>query len=285
MARRASAVLAAAFALTLSACAPPAPDPTELRVSAIPDQAPDRVREQHRALVDRVCTLAGVSCRWVPAPSYESLVDSIGRGEVDLAYLGGVTFAQAYRRHGAVPLAMRDVDFRFTSVVVVRRDDPASTLRGLAGRSFSFGARSSTSGHFMLRRRLAEAGVEPERDFAAVSFSGNHDATMRAVSEGRADGGGLNASVFYRRLLGGDPVAAHLRVLWQSLPYTDYVWAARAALSPALRTRLTDAFLDLTPALAADAEALHAEGAAGYVPAYPEDFDEVLGVVRSRGEL
>ncbi len=287
IARRAGAGLAAACAFALTACGPSprSPAPTELRVSAIPDQAPERVREQHQALIDRVCALAGVSCRWVAASSYESLVDDIGRGAVDLAYFGGVTFAQAHHRHGVVPLAMRDIDSRFTSLVVVRRDDPATTLHSLSGRRFSFGAHSSTSGHFMLRRRLALAGIEPERDFASVLFSDNHDATMRAVAEGRVDGGGVNASVFYRRLLGGDPVAAQLRVLWQSLPYVDYVWAARGALSPALRSRLTDAFLDLAPASATDAEALRAESAAGYVPAYPADFDEVRRVLQSQGQL
>lgn len=285
--RSLGAVLGASLVLVLTGCGPTpsAVDPAELRVSAIPDQSPERVREQHRALVDRVCLLAKVPCRWVPAESYESLVDAIGRGEIDLAYFGGVTFAQAQHRHGVLPLAMRDIDTSFTSLVVVRRDDPVATLQQLAGRRFAFGARSSTSGHFMLRRRLVQAGVEPERDFASVTFSGNHDATLRAVAEGQVDAGGVNATVFYRRLLAGDAVALQLRVIWQSMPYADYVWAARAALSPDLRTRLTDAFLDLSPARPADAEALRAEGAAGYVPAYAEDFDEVLRVVQSQGGL
>jgi phosphonate transport system substrate-binding protein len=95
----------------------------------------------------------------------------------------------------------------------------------------------------------------------------------------------VNAIVFYRRMAAGDPAASALRVLWQTPPFTDYVWAARAALSAPLRQRLVDAFLDLDIASEADRAALRAEGAGGFVPAFPEDFEEVLAVLRAQGKL
>lgn len=272
-----------AFAVLAGCQPPPAADPPTLRISAIPDQAPERVRQQHEALVERVCATASLSCQWVPADSYEALVERFGRGEVDLAYFGAVTFVQAQHRHGALPLAMRDIDFRFTSVVVVRRDDPAAGLADLRRRPFAFGSRQSTSGHFMARHMLGREGVVPERDFAEVFFSGNHDATLRAVAEGRVDAGAVNATVYYQRLVAGDPAATSLRVLWQTPPYADYVWALRPQLSAGLRERLADAFLDL--GRPEDREALEREGAAGYVPAFPQDFDEVREVVRAQGQL
>jgi phosphonate transport system substrate-binding protein len=272
-----------AFAV-LTGCQPPAvPDPPTLRVSAIPDQAPERVRQQHAALIERVCAMAGVPCQWVPAENYDTLVDRFGRGEVDLAYFGAVTFVQAHHRHQAVPVAMRDIDFRFTSVIVVRRDDPATGLGDLQRRPFAFGNRHSTSGHFMARHMLGREGLVPERDFAEVFYSGNHDATIEAVAGGRVDAGAVNATVYYQRFVAGHPAASAVRVLWQTPPYADYVWALRPQLSAGLRERLADAFLDL--GRPEDREALEREGAAGFVPAFPEDFDEVRDVVRAQGQL
>lgn len=272
--------------LGLAGCtqAPP-PDPDVLRFSAIPDQPTRQVIQQHEALMNRLCATIRRSCRWVAAESYESLVERLGRGEVDVAYFGGVTFAQAHVRHGAVPLAMRDIDFRFTSVIVVRKDAQAHDLDGLKQVRFSFGNRSSTSGHLMARQRLLDQGVIPERYFASVAFTTDHDATLRAVASRDADAGCVNASVFYRRVAAGDPAAALLRVVWQTPPFTDYVWAGRRELSASLRQELIDAFLDLDTSTDTDRSALRAEGATGFVPAYASDFDEVRAVLRSQGLL
>ncbi|HKX93105.1 MAG TPA: phosphate/phosphite/phosphonate ABC transporter substrate-binding protein [Methylibium sp.] len=261
------------------------PDPAVLRVSALPDQTPERVRAQHERLVDQVCALAQLRCVWTPVPSYEALVDRIGDGSVDLAYFGGVTFAQAAHRHQAQPLAMRDVDFRFTSVILVRHDHRARTLADLRQASLAFGNRNSTSGHFMVRQRLEQQGIAPEAYFSSVDYRGTHDATMQAVAAGEVAAGAVNALVFYQRLLADDPAARELRVVWQTPPYADYVWGTRQGLSTALRQRLADAFLDLDLTVPAHRAALDGEGAAGYVPAFPSDFDEVRAIVGAHGRL
>jgi phosphonate transport system substrate-binding protein len=279
-------IVMSALAAALSACrSPEPPAPGELRVSAVPDQSPEYVRRQHEALIDVVCGLARVQCKWQPARSYEELVAQIGRREVDVAFLGGVTFVQAEARHQAVPLAMRDIDYRFRSVVLVPDRDPARALSDLKGRRFAFGSRSSTSGHFMGRHLLRSSGIEAERDFASVVFSGSHDETMRLISTGQVDAGVVNASMYYRRVVDGDPIASSLRVLWHSPTYVDYVWAARGDLPAALRERLIDAFLDLDRTVPSHAEALARERAAGFVPAFATDFDEVRAVVHADGGL
>lgn len=273
-------LLALTIVLAAVACTgPEVADPPVLRVSAIPDQSAEKVRWQHAPLIERVCERARVQCRWVDASSYESLVDAVGAGDVDLAYFGGVTFAQARERHGAVPVAMRDVDLRFTSVVLVRKDSPARTLADIRGRAFSFANRSSTSGHHMLRHRLAHEGVLPERYFSSVSYAPTHDAAMDLLHSGEVDAVGVNASIYYDRLIGGEPRATALRVVWQSAPYVDYVWATRRGLSTDLRARLLDAFLDLDRGVAPDRIALQRESAGGFVPAFPSDFDEMRAVL------
>jgi phosphonate transport system substrate-binding protein len=221
----------------------------------------------------------------VPTDSYEALVASFGRGEVDVAYFGAVTFAQAMQRHGAVPLAMRDIDFRFTSVIVVPKNSGAHGIDELKRLRFSFANRSSTSGHFMLRQRLLDEHIVPEQYFSSVAFTADHDATIHAVARGDADAGGINASVFYKRVASGDPDALALRVVWQTPPFTDYVWAGRRELSAPLRQAIIDAYLDLDQASAADRPALQAEATAGFVPAFSSDFEEMRTVLQSQGQL
>jgi phosphonate transport system substrate-binding protein len=260
-----------------------APLPSELRVGAIPDQSAELVERQHAALIRVVCGRLKIECRWMPARSYDEVVAQLGRGEVDVAYLGGATFVQAERWHRAVPLVMRDIDSRFTSVVVVREEDVARALADLKGRPFAFGNQRSTSGHFMARHFFRLSGIEPERDFRRIAYSDSHDATIRLVAAGEVDAGVVNASVYYQRLIAGDPIARRLRVLWRSPPFADYVWAARAGLPDRLRERLVDAFLDLDRNVPGHAEALNAEAAGGFVPAYSADFNEVRAIVLEPG--
>jgi len=283
--RRILAVCLPLLTTTVGCRGPAAPPPGIVRVSALPDQAPQRVIAQHKGVVDEVCRIARLSCTWVPAASYEGLVEQLGRGDIDLAFLGAVTFAQAHHRFGAVPLAMRDIDFAFTSVILVRADDSARGLADLRGRRFAFGNRSSTSGHYMPRYFLQRQGITPERAFGSVVFSGGHDATMHLIADGRVDAGAVNGSLAYAALASKDSSARRLRVLWRSPPYTDYVWAARPGLPADIRSRLQNAFLDLDLSQPAHRVALEHEGAGGYVPPDPDEFDQVAEILRESGQL
>jgi hypothetical protein len=65
----------------------------------------------------------------------------------------------------------------------------------------------------MPRYFLQQAGIEPERDFKSVAFSGAHDATVAFVAAGRAEAGVLNASVLDKLIESKNPNAEKVRVL------------------------------------------------------------------------
>jgi phosphonate transport system substrate-binding protein len=271
--------------LTVACRQPSTPSTLVLRWSAIPDRAAESVRAQHLPLRDLVCQAAAVECQWADAATYPEVVDKLGDGSVDVAFLGAVGFARAHARHGAVPMVMRDIDTRFTSVVVVRAGDSARSLRDLQGRSFTFGDRGSTSGHVMARHFLDAEGINPEKFFSRVAFSGAHDKTLAAVAAGEADAGVVSAPIGYEALASDGPYQGRLRMLWESPVYTDYVWTARRELPAELRQRLIDAFLDLDNATVGSRVALARAGAGGFLPAYAGDFRLVTGVLERAGAL
>src|SRR5689334_1465233 len=212
------ATLLAAAALA-AGCGQEGESPATLKVSAIPDQVADNVRAQHRPVLDIVCPAAGVRCEWVPIPTYEGVVQALARGDIHMAYLGGATFAQARQMAGVVPIVIRDVDTRFSSTVVVRKDSSARKLQDLRGGRFLFGNRASTSGHVMARYYLTRQAVNPETFFRSVDYSGNHDATLSGVASGVADAGVVNSAIALRALSVDGRYANTLRVLWESPAY------------------------------------------------------------------
>ncbi|HQQ71369.1 MAG TPA: putative selenate ABC transporter substrate-binding protein, partial [Alicycliphilus sp.] len=247
-ARRAALRRLAAAAAAVASLATPAfaADPQVLRVSAIPDEAPTELQRKFKPLGEYLSQATGMQVLFTPVSDYAAVVESLATRKLDLAWLGGFTYVQARIRTGgtAIPLVQREEDARFTSRFITA--DPAiQGLADLRGKTFAFGAPSSTSGSLMPRFFLQQAGIQPEKDFKTVAYSGAHDATVAFVAAGKAQAGVLNASVWDKLVEAKKVDTAKVRVFATTPPYYDYNWTVRGDLDPALVKKLTNAFLKL----------------------------------------
>ena len=258
-----------------------------LRVSAIPDEAPTELQRKFKPLGDYLQKETGMDVQFVPVTDYAAVVEGLASRKIDLAWLGGFTYVQARHRTqgGVVPIVQRAEDEQFTSRFIVPVASPARTLADLKGRTFVFGAPSSTSGHLMPRHFLVQAGLQPERDFKTVAYSGAHDATVAFVASGRAEAGVLNASVMDKLVESGNPNAAKVRVLATTPPYYDYNWTVRPGMDAALTKRLTDAFLKLDPAKPEHKAIMELQRATRFVPTAPANYDGIEAAARGAGLL
>jgi phosphonate transport system substrate-binding protein len=257
-----------------------------LRVSAIPDEAPTELQRKFAPLGKYLEAQTGMKVVFTPVSDYAAVVESLATKKIDLAWLGGFTFVQAkIRTNGtALPIAQREEDSKFTSKFITA--DPAiKTLSDLKGKTFAFGAPSSTSGSLMPRFFLQQAGLNPEADFKRVAFSGAHDATVAFVAAGKADAGVLNASVWDKLVETKKVDTDKVRVFATTPPYFDYNWTVRGDLDPALVKKLTDAFLKLDPANPEHKEILGLQRAAKFIPTKKENYDGIEKAAHSAGLL
>jgi phosphonate transport system substrate-binding protein len=257
-----------------------------LKVSAIPDESPTELLRKFKPLGVYLESRTGMKVSWTPVNDYPAVVEGLAANRIDLAWLGGFTFVQARLRTGnAIPIAQRVEDEKFISHYIVPKDSSARTLQDLKGKTFAFGSPASTSGHLMPRFFLLKAGINPDRDFTRLAFSGAHDATVAFVASGRAGAGALNASVFDKLIEKGDANAKAVRILQTTPPYYDYNWTVRGSLDPALVKKLTAAFLDLDPANPAHKEILDLQRATRFVATRPENYKGIEEAARSAGLL
>jgi phosphonate transport system substrate-binding protein len=257
-----------------------------LRVTAIPDEAPTELQRKFTPLGQYLQQTLKREILFVPVNDYAAVVEALAADKVDLAWLGGFTFVQARRRTGnALPLVQRAEDARFTSVIIARSDSGIRTLGDLKGQNFVFGSPSSTSGHLMPRHFLAQNGIEAERDFANIAFSGAHDATAAWVASGKVQAGALNASVWQRLLEQQKVDAGKVRVIYTTPEYFDYNWTVRGTLDPALASAIKAAFLALDPAVPAHAEILQLQRASRFIATAPENYRGIEAAARSAGLL
>jgi phosphonate transport system substrate-binding protein len=256
-----------------------------LRVSAIPDEAPTELQRKFKPLGDYLKKATGMDVEFIPVTDYAAVVEGLATNKLDLAWLGGFTYVQArIRTHGgAVPIVQRAEDAKFTSRFIVPLNSTAKTLGDLKGKTFAFGAPSSTSGSLMPRYYLLKAGIDPERDFKSVAFSGAHDATVAFVAAGRAEAGVLNASVMDKLVEQHNANVAKVRVLAITPPYFDYNWTVRPGLDPSLTKKLTDAFLALDPSKPDMKAIMDLQRASRFIATTNANYDGIEAAARSAG--
>ena len=282
--RQAAACVLAAS--TLSSLPALAAEPAVLRVSAIPDEAPTELQRKFEPLGKYLSAQTGMKVVFTPVTDYAAVVESLATRKLDLAWLGGFTFVQAkIRTNGtAIPIVQREEDAKFTSKFITA--NPAiKTLADLKGKSFAFGAPSSTSGSLMPRFFLQQDGINPEKDFKTVAFSGAHDATVAFVAAGKAEAGVLNASVWDKLVETKKVDTSKVRVFATTPPYFDYNWTVRGDLDPALVKKLTDAFLALDPAKPEHKAILELQRAARFVPTQASNYEGIEAAAKSAGLL
>lgn len=272
-------ILASLFMGLAAACSPGEEAAISvLRIGILPDQSEENLRARYAPLLVHLKDETGIPVELVVPKSYKSLLRLFSEKKIDLAYFGGFTFLKASHADGALPVVMRDVDTRFRSYFLVRADDTARNMRDKHGARLSFGSRLSTSGHLMPRHYLKQNNIEPEHFFAKVEYSGAHDKTAYRVRDGETDLGAVNAIIADQMFRDGRLKRSQVRVLWETPPYPDYVWAIRGTIAEELRTRVRDAFLSLSADNPVHVEIMKKIGARTFLPVRADDFEQLREV-------
>ena len=206
-------------------------------------------------------------------PKDGSLVTEIGEKQVDFAVVGTLTYLQAHEQYAARML-VRGVNAEGESVyraaIVTRPGSGINSLIDLKGRSFVFGASSSTQGHLIPRMMLAQAGVELT-DLRAYDYTGSHAETANYVISGRADAGGMQDTL-------AQSLAARglLRILVWSDPFPSSGILVGKHISAEVAEKVLDALLRFDPSGKDQGQLYHwerTEMPRGFTTTNDQDYD------------
>ena len=140
-----------------------------LRISAIPDQKPEKLNRLYGLVANELSKQLGVPVQYVPVTNYAAAVSAFRTGNIDLVWFGGLTGVQArLQKPGSKVIAQRDIDASFHTIFIANTNSglkPVTSVQGLSqlkGKRFTFGSESSTSGRLMPQYFLGQAGVKPK---------------------------------------------------------------------------------------------------------------------------
>ena len=258
---------------------------TVLRVTTIPEEAATEQMRKFGPLTKYLERTLGTKVDFVPVNDYPAAVEALVNKQVDLVWFGGFTYVQAQIRSGGkiVPIAQREEDTNFRSVFITQTNSGIKTLADLKGKQVSFGSQSSTSGHLMPRSFLLDAGIDPDKDFKRVAYSGAHDATIASVVSGRVDAAALDITVWRKFVSENKVDTSKVDVFFTTPPYFNYNWSVHADMPAAQRDKITAALLNLNKNNPEGNEILTLNRATKYIPTKPENYKGLESAGRSAG--
>ncbi|MCV2490823.1 putative selenate ABC transporter substrate-binding protein [Geodermatophilus sp. YIM 151500] len=269
---------------------------TTLTISAIPDQDPELLNRLYGSVADGFAGAADLEVEYRPVTDYTAVVRAFQRGDVYLAWMGGLTGVQARALvEGATAIAQRDIDADFRSLFIANRSaglepfEDVAGLTALAGKTLTFGSETSTSGRLMPTYFMEQAGLSVDELAGPPGFSGSHDATIEAVASGAFEVGAVNEQVWAATEEAGEVDVSDVVVLFRTPGYADYHWLARPDVDEVFGAgttqRLQDYLLGLDVGDPEDAEVLELFGAESFVEARDSAYDELEEVARAQGLL
>src|SRR6266478_4086108 len=231
------AMAALALATSLFSGAALSQDKPVFVFTAIPDQDETRLVERFTRVAEYLQSKLGLPVKYLPVKSYPAAVTAFTNGQVQLAWFGGFTGVQARRQvAGSQAIAQGAEDVAFKSFFIANAKTgltPSKEFpKQIAGKTFTFGSRASTSGRLMPEYfiRSAFGGRGPDEVFARVGFSGDHSRTIQLVQSGAYEVGVVDYSVWELDKQAGKIDAAQVGVIWESPTFPDYQWTVRGGV-------------------------------------------------------
>ncbi|WP_088006902.1 phosphate/phosphite/phosphonate ABC transporter substrate-binding protein [Indiicoccus explosivorum] len=256
-------------------------------IGVIPAQT---VGELEGAMTELQATLDEALAREVEIevyPDYNGVVEAMNFDQIDMAYLGPLTYVIAQEQSNAKAIVTQLVGGEpfYHSYIITQADNEAETLEDLLADpsevDFAFGDPNSTSGSLIPSIELQERGVytdEDEHEFNSVRFTGSHDATAQAVANDQVTAGAIDSAIYNQLVEEGAISEEEVKVIWESEELFQYPWAVTEETDDETIEKIQEAFLAIE-----NEEILNAFGADGFTKASPEDYESIRQAAIQQG--
>lgn len=248
--------------------------PGELLLGSVAMDTTAVMHQRLRPLCDYLSDNLDRPVRLRLSGDYNSAIDNLATGKLDIAYLTPVAYIRA-RQAGNVRLLAKTVTRghrSFQLMLVARRDSGIRNVGDLAGRRFAFGDEAAT----LQRAILVHAGMTLER-LGSYKFLGHFDNVARGVMNGDFDAGILKDTTAFEWQQKG------LKIIYASPELPPYNIAVSAGMDASTAEAIRTALLRLDPNNPAHVHVIRAldENYDGFVPAHDGDYDAIRMLVKT----
>lgn len=211
-----------------------------LRLAVHPFLSASEIQVRFQPLCDYLTQQIGQDVQLFIVKDYQQLINAMGTGQVDLAFMGPSPYVSLTERYGPMPLlgCLVGEQKTYSGVLFVREGSPIKQVTQLKGKRIAFVDPESTMGFQTALFCLNDNGLHlNDFDF---KFLGNHHNVVYSVLMDNFDAGAVKPEVYKAFASQG------LRVLSRTLDVTDHPFVAAKHLGQTQVDQLRQALFSLT---------------------------------------
>lgn len=189
----------------------------------------------------------------VRVDGYAATVEAMRAEKVDMFSGSSLTYLLAAQKAGAQAIAAHGFADGsiggYRSVIAVPKDSPIHSMQDLKAHArdlvFAFAEPASTSGYLYPRVGLVSNGIDPDKDFKKVVFTGNHLASAMTIKAGKVDAGACMQTMLNRLIANQKMAPDDVRVIWTSDLIPNGPYAVRKALPEQFKKDVQAALVEM----------------------------------------
>jgi phosphonate transport system substrate-binding protein len=280
MITRRTLLVASAIASPMASFTGGASAQSVLTVGLIPSEDSRAMIANSQAMMDMLSKALGMPVKPFVAADYNGVIEALRSKRLDVAYLGPFSYVLGTTVADIEAFAVAETKKAgrtfYRSQVIAHKSSGIKTVNDLKGRTFAFVDPSSTSGHLFPKAGLMKAGLNTDKDFGRVIFSGSHDSNAIAVQNKKIDAAAIADRILDSAISKGLAKREDIQIVWESdpIPESPTVW--RKDLPADLKRRIQAAFLEVKDIPWSDQGVLN-----GFKPTN----DEAYNVIRDTAKL
>ena len=243
------ATVASATVLAQAKCE----DPRILKFSLVPTQDSVRELSYYKPVLDQLQKNTGKRIEFYMPTSYSSVVEALLGKWVDVAVLGPESYVIAKSKETTIEVfgtysrlknGIQDAGPGYKAILVTKKGGKFNDLASLKGGVVALVDPASTSGGLIPEKIFPKtANLPPLKTyFSRVVYSGGHDLSSIAVSEGKVDAAFVASHRFMETVNAGKVKLDDFNILWSSalIPQDPFVY--RNTLCDDLKKKIADTF-------------------------------------------
>jgi phosphonate transport system substrate-binding protein len=135
----------------------------------------------------------------------------------------------------------------------------------------------------MPRSNLLNAGIDPQKDFKRIAYSGAHDATIASMVSGKVDAAALDIAVLRKFVAENRVSTKETGVFFTAPPFYNDNWSVHADTPAEMRNKVQKALLELDASTPEGKQILQLNRATRYIPTSPDNYKGIEAAGRSAG--
>ena len=196
--------------------------PKELTFALLSTENAAEIGRRWTPIVAQLEKDLGVKVKYTTATDYRGTIEALKFGKAQLGHLGPKSYVEASTNNYAniepiAQLQLANGSLGYRSCLIVHADSDIFSPEDTAGKTFAFNDPNSTSGYLVPSAFfMMEMGIDPQKHFTKVIFSGSHEASILAVANKKVEVASTNLPDLQQLTRENKVPRGGLRVIWVS---------------------------------------------------------------------